>query len=803
MPPARPGSSTRSVGSTSGYSPTADQNSAVDTGRSKSPARTGTAPEASDERFSSLPVLQQPKSSSPTSRTAEQSTHHQRPRAPFPGGKASPITLPAPVASVSNLSNAAAIELQANADVIELQAMPAESPPRLSMDEMRTILGALPKLNRSLAASIDETTKLHGKIIKELARSNVTALTDEQLQKIDEIQQFIATAGPIKTMLEEFVSDLAALSAPAHAEEEPEPAGKNSRIQRGIGLAEVLLSIVAKNVAWYAFPAAIPSKHVSFNDIGAMTGLVAARSNLALLAAAVTEYPLATDGQRRYKNAGGKLNVLQGYAQAFDQLVALGVLFATNAATGQATPPGYQIVGFGLSALGAAVQTGALNGVILRVVRPISQKLYSRARRPVGARFVPIDTADLRARRALAMEPADVDLEQGLGPIPLGKRTKTGLDSLLDRLPAQKLETMKNEVLGVCNSMSQLHQAIFQPTQETIAVDVSPVVPPTQETIAANVSPVIPSTRETITVNVSPVISSTRETITVNVSPVIPPTRETIAVNVSPAISPTQEAIDVDASPSIPSEEYDVQIERFKRDLGAIQASAIQYRDGLAPDDARRARIDEALKLAREVDNDIDEMPQKSTLKKTAFFAAMATLSVTGAILGAIGPSINDAWLSDINHRAAIFGVTSSVLQAFANLGQFLGGAEPGDGRLMRILKIGMDDENNPYKAWTKNWLRSVRFLLGEFPLLELSTTFSEMAHQEAGKIPQAPMYAMPSAYTTRNVQEAFRAAFSLAFTTIVLEEEAHWNNFLGLGISTLGGLVPVLIERSQAIRVI
>jgi hypothetical protein len=262
------------------------------------------------------------------------------------------------------------------------------------------------------------------------------------------------------------------------------------------------------------------------------------------------------------------------------------------------------------------------------------------------------------------------------------------------------------------------------------------------------------------------------------------------------AIFPREhEVLPRDMHPASPAADYGTHVERFSGNFAAIQSAVREFRNDLPDDDARLTRIDAALAHAQDAERTIAELRDSATPRRTAFFAAMAILSTVGSVLGAIGPSVQNAWLSDINHRAAIFGVTSSVLQAFANLGQFLGGAKPGDGRLARFLKIGMENDQNPYRAWTKNWLRSVRFLLGEFPLLQLSTTFSEMANKEAGKLPQAPVQGTPSAYTIRNVQEAFRAIFSLAFTALALGEKANWNHYLGLGIAALGAIVPTVIE--------
>jgi hypothetical protein len=488
------------------------------------------------------------------------------------------------------------------------------------------------------------------------------------------------------------------------------------------------LAMLAKNGAWYISPAVFPSTDVSFDNVGQMAALVVKRTALAMAMAATLEYPLATDGQRRFKNAGARLNELQGYTQVIDQFAALGMQSLVNKVTGQAAPPGYQFISYALSAIGAAIQTGALNGPILNGVNAAAGLFGKAAHGADDDKFVPIDITALKAKRsqivqgqARELQSADVDLEQGFGV----SGSESGVRKLLDDF-SSKLDRMTTEVAEACQSLSKLQAALIHGADSTETVGVRPAA-------------------------------------------------------------------------AMPSSMNGQELGRFVHDVGAIRNAVEQYAQVLDPTNAddreRLAQIKTALAGTADVENTIVEMSKDADRNRAGFFAAMATLSAIGTALGAVGPSVHSEWLSNINHRAAIFGVTSSVLQAFANLGQFLGGAKPEDGMLQRILKVGLDKDDNKYQDWAKNWFRSVRFLLGEFPLLQLSTTFSEMAAKYAGERPDAPAHGIPSPYTIRNIQEAFRAAFSLAFTTMALGEEAQWNHYLGVGVSALGAGITTGVE--------
>ncbi|WP_448166442.1 hypothetical protein [Burkholderia ambifaria] len=599
----------------------------------------------------------------------------------------------------------AAIAREPNA--IELRAVGAHPPASIGVRDARAMLAGLEKVTHRLTASLAKAADVHRRVTDELRGPGPDCLTEENRRKIDDARNFIATAGPVKALLERLVGDLESQLAAASTAIDAGASSKVSRTQRRIALAEMVGAIAAKNAAWYALPGLIPATHVRFDNVGEMTKLVTSRSALALLFAAVTEYPLATDGQRRFKDAGGQINQLQGFVQALDQAFALAILFGINKATGQEPPPGYQVAGFALSAAGAAFQTGALNGLIIRMLGPVFDTLSKKSARPSDDRSSFLPTHTSRAN------PAPPEQSGIRNPEP-------SLNTWLDTVPAQDFAEMNADLDNACASIARLHDAIFPREHEVLPRDMH--------------------------------LAS-------------------------------------------PAADYGTHVERFSGNFAAIRSAVRAFRNDLPDDDERLTRIDAALAHAQDAERTIAELRDSATPRRTAFFAAMAILSTVGSVLGAIGPSVQNAWLSDINHRAAIFGVTSSVLQAFANLGQFLGGAKPGDGRLARFLKIGMENDQNPYRAWTKNWLRSVRFLLGEFPLLQLSTTFSEMANKEAGKLPQAPVQGTPSAYTIRNVQEAFRAIFSLAFTALALGEKANWNHYLGLGIAALGAIVPTVIE--------
>ncbi|PRD96974.1 hypothetical protein C6P77_23870 [Burkholderia ambifaria] len=582
----------------------------------------------------------------------------------------------------------------------------------------------LEHVNRQLATSRLKATDLHHRFRTELARSSPTGLTEENAGKIDSLQNFIVNATAVNASLTGLIDDLRAASSVASTEAGSPAPARSRAVQRVVALTEMAAALLAKNVAWYVPPAIIRTGDVSFNDVGSMARLVVLRSTLAILAAAVSEYPLATDGQRRYTDAGGQLNQLQGFAQALDQVLALVVLLITNKVTGQDMPPMYQLAGYGLTAAGGTVQTGALNGLIFRVLKPVNGVLSSGSAQLVDDTFVPVDAYSLAAHPAGAAAEAthgvgraSPDLEHGLAG--------SQLNAWVDAVPATELDAMKGDLESALASVAKWRTAIIE-----------------------HASDAAPGSRA--------------------------------------------------ATPPI---DYEAHTERLRCDIGMITTAFGAFVRALPEDDERRVQIAQALAEAAHAERTIADLAGNATPRRTAFFASMALLSTIGSVLGAIGPSVHNAWLSDIKHRAAIFGVTSSVLQAFANLGQFLGGAKPGDGRLVRFLKIGLENDHNPYRAWTKNWLRSVRFLLGEFPLLQLSTTFSEMANKEAAASPAASTQSTPSAYTIRNVQETMRAVFSLAFTAFALGEEVNWYHYLGLCITALGAVVPTVIERTRAER--
>lgn len=590
--------------------------------------------------------------------------------------------------------------------------------------EVQTMVKELEHVNRQLATSRLKATDLHHRFRTELARSHPTGLTEENAAKIDSLQNFIMNATAVNASFTGLIDALRAASSVASTEAGSPAPARSRAVQRVVALTEMAAALLAKNVAWYFPPAIIRTGDVSFNDAGSMAKLVVLRSTLAILAAAVSEYPLATDGQRRYTDAGGQLNQLQGFAQALDQVLALVVLLITNKITGQEMPPMYQLAGYGLTAAGGTVQTGALNGLILRVLQPVTDALSSGSAQLVDDTFVPVDAYSLAANSADAAAEATQGVGRPLSDVEHGL-AGSQLNAWLDAVPATELDAMKSDLQSALESVAKWRTVIFEHACEAA-----------------------PGSRT-----------------------------------------------------GTPSNDYEAHTERLRRDIGTITTAFGAFVRALPEDDERRVQIAQALAEAAHAERTIADLAGNATPRRTAFFASMALLSTIGSVLGAIGPSVHNAWLSDIKHRAAIFGVTSSVLQAFANLGQFLGGAKPGDGRLVRFLKIGLENDHNPYRAWAKNWLRSVRFLLGEFPLLQLSTTFSEMANKEAGASPAASTQSTPSAYTIRNVQETMRAVFSLAFTAFALGEKVNWYHYLGLCITALGAVVPTTIERARAER--
>jgi hypothetical protein len=214
--------------------------------------------------------------------------------------------------------------------------------------------------------------------------------------------------------------------------------------------------------------------------------------------------------------------------------------------------------------------------------------------------------------------------------------------------------------------------------------------------------------------------------------------------------------------------ETQVELMNLKRHLAKTMLTARSASENVS---AQQKNIESAIGQFRVLQNELEKAGGMSP-KAKIFFAA----SVCGIALGTIAGSIPAT--GDIATRALYFGVTSSIAQAFANLGQFLGGADPKDPFLIKILKVGVNETNDG--TLLQGMGRALRFLMVEFPLLQASFTFSEKATQIEGN-------ASPSAANVRIIQEAARSILSFMFTKIVLGEKYELNQILGPLINTAG----------------
>lgn len=260
------------------------------------------------------------------------------------------------------------------------------------------------------------------------------------------------------------------------------------------------------------------------------------------------------------------------------------------------------------------------------------------------------------------------------------------------------------------------------------------------------------------------------------------------------AVSEPQEGPSLQVTRGSPADPHLSQeaVKSIEKEIGEITVALGRCSELLksSNDPNQVAQIEKTLKQLAESVNG-------SNARQTMFFAGLAAMGALGAVLGAVGSVEGEspAWLANKNNRAMILAVASTVFQAFANWGQFMGGAKPNDPLGVKLLKVGLDEKGSKTEEFLKNLGRALRFLWAEFLPLQGSQLFSEKGAMLAGKEPTAPANNIPSAYTVRNVQEAFRAILSQAVLT-ALGSKAGAPQVIGILVNIFGALATVMAER-------
>lgn len=627
-------------------------------------------------------------------------------------------------------------------DGIEMTApvRPADTPgarqagaaEHLSLKEAQTLLRNLDDLDATLAQSLQQARGKHKQVATRLQMPDCPVVSNTQIGQLDDIQRGMSVMQSQKHELALVREGLRKIvsSGEAHAAKRRTWRQwlNSPTVQKVLAAGEMVGAMGFKFLAWNGVEAILPGDAEAFATPARIGMLITKRALLSILFAGGGEYILATDAPRRWLNGGGNLMTIMGIGQASDQAITLTGQFVTNPASGEQAPSYGQIIGFGLAGLGGVLQTGALNKPIERVV----DFLRGGGReREDAIEF--IDTAALEAaqRQGAQGQPvrADApgeDLEQGFGPATRPARKASDLDALIDDLSTNDVPAMQAHIIRAFHSISEVHRALTPPTA--------------QEAEEAAVTDAL------------------------------------------------HEAIGQALLQPSPPQDPAAQIERFKQDLAAVLAAAGSARDALPPNDELRATIDTVFEDAKRMQEAVTGASETQTPHETAFLWAMAALGTTGVLLTFLGPATGNTWLSNLNHRAAIAGLTSSIGQNLANLGQFLGGAKPGDGRLKRFLRLGLDNENdNQIVKFAKNWGRNIQPLPLEFFPLKTASTFAQMGSVLRGKIAEAPLAAIPSFTTDRLMMETARLALAQAFMVFRLGHELQWNHYAAVA-ATLAG---------------
>lgn len=611
---------------------------------------------------------------------------------------------------------------------------------RLGLMEAKTTLRNLDDLDAAITQLLRQTRRKHDKLKTQLQKPDCPVLSDTQVERLDEVQHDMAVLQSQKRELDTVRAALGDGVASAEAEAAKGRTWRqwlqSAPVQKTLAATEMAIAMLFKFGAWNGVEAILPGDAEAFGTPAQIAALITKRLLLSLAFAGAGEYIAGTDGPRRWVAAGGDLKTIMGFGQASDQGITLAGQFATNPASGQAAPSYGQIIGFALAGLGGVLQTGALNKPILGAI----DYLRGGNDEPDDA-FEFIDTEALKAaQRQQAngqpeqVEASEADLEQGRGPMTQNARGTTDESALIDDLWSNDVPSMKAEITRAFTSMSELHNALAPAAAQE--------------------------------------------------------TEEAAALDV------IREATGQALLQPAPPQDHEAQIAQFKRDLDAVLTAATEVRDSLPPNDELRAKIDTVFQDAKRMEEAVTEASKNLTPHETAFLWGMTGLGATGLLLTFIGPPTGNEWLSNVNNRAAIAGLTSSVGQNLANLGQFLGGAKPGDGRLKRFLKIGLDNEDdNQVVKFAKDWGRNVRFLPIEFLPLTIASTFAQMGSVLKGTIPEAPLRAIPSFTTDRLMMETLRMALTYSFMVFRLGHRLEWNHYAGLASTLAGAATAVATE--------
>ncbi|NIF77217.1 hypothetical protein F3J20_07360 [Paraburkholderia sp. Cy-641] len=699
-----------------------------------------------DDRFSHLPARSTSRKNSARSQNPAQDTAQNSGDATNSGPSSNPSLATAnrprgslPLSGRERSSTEAATPAATGASAgtapeIELRNMSTGQLARLGHEEAQTMLSNLDDLSRTLTDSLRDIGKMHGRVKAALNKADRPVPHDTQIRHLEEVQHWISMMQLQKQGLDHLRDHLTQSLGSGKADTAKSRSWtewlKSTPVQKAIAAAEVAIAMGFKFGAWYGVEAILPGKASAFETTAKTALLVTQRILLSLTLAGVGEYIPGTDGPRRWAKAGGDIKTIQGFGQAIDQLITLAGQFGTNAASGQAAPSFGQIAGFGLVGLGGVLQTGALNKPVLGAIGHLRGG-NDKAGQPIEF----VNTDELRAAQSQQAPAGALPIEASDIDLEDGR----GLVTQGGRGNTD-VNTLINDLWTSQVPAMQAH--IVRAFDSMSGVHRALTAP------AGSAQDIA----------------------------------EAAAMETSRAMLQ-----------SVSPHDHEAQMEKFKQDLDSIRKAATDVSNSLPKNDGLRAQIETVFQDATKMAEAVTKASKNLTTHETAFLRGMTSLGATGLLLSFIGPPTGNQWLSNVNNRAAIAGLTSSIGQNLANLGQFLGGAKPEDGRLMRVLKIGLDSENdNPVLQFAKDWGRNTRFLPIEFVPLTISTTLAEMGSKLKGQIPEAPLRATPSVTTDRLMMEALRMALSNAFMVFRLGHKLEWHHYAAMA-STFAGAATAL----------
>ena len=527
---------------------------------------------------------------------------------------------------------------------------------------------------------------------------------------------------------------------------------------------EMVAAMVLKNVAWYIPKAIFPSGAVSFSDAPAMAALIAKRTALGIALAMTLEYTLSTLAGRKQKAVGGSLNNLQGTAQFADMASSIAILELVSKFITKEHISVADAVSFAIPAVGGAVQSGMLNGIGNAIKNSSRKKENNQERFNLdGSRinFQDIPLQDIgTAQGATEDTPApDIDarpiasdseaeptipghlaIDMSGHELPRGARARAESKDIKPLLNFAKdnLEKMQENVRDVSQKIESIQRLLA-----SCVNDIQTIFD--EETATADVN------SESSEIDIHVEASNGAE------------------------ISNT-DAYDEETLANLKTNIQDIlsKLELLKSHLNIIFTSD-NNQDGIE----QKAEIEKMIEMIKSLQEDLEKSGGMDP-KAKIFFGA----SVTGIVLGIIASSIPST--GSIATRALYLGLTSSIAQVFANLGQFLGGADPKDPIFMKVAKVGVNKTEDG--TLLQGMGRALRFLLIEFPLLQASFVFSEKASQVTSDI-------FPSAANVRIIQEAARSMLSFMFTKIVLDEKYEHNQSAGALINLAGAIGLTIAE--------